>query len=190
MVLPPDAKLASMHKSCSPFHVSSVGSAGQSQGCESCSELTLIQRCFVAGSLPRDALQCSGGGLLSWYSDQITYLPSECGRELLSLGVQRLVFNFPLPSAALGSSWIIPGTSPLLPQIPVFWDKPWGRAWSPGVLTVPVLFLVQGDIPDKHPWITKVLFAFGFCSFSGTFARCSEKRTCTCTKCSGCMGSC
>lgn len=64
------------------------------------------------------------------------YLSSECDRQLLSLGVQRLVFNFPLPSAALGSSCNIPGTSSLLPQIPVFWDKPWGRAWSPGVLTL------------------------------------------------------
>lgn len=82
--------------------------------CESCSELTLIQKCFVEGSLADDALQCSGR-MLSWYSDQIAF---ECDRELLSLGVQRLAFHFSLPSAALGSSWNIPGDQLLAPAHP------------------------------------------------------------------------
>lgn len=138
-ILPPDAKLASVHKS-SPSR-SFCGLCGPEppaqhdprSHCESCSELTLIQGWFGEGSLAGDALQCSGGGWLSWYSDKITFLSLECDRDLLSLGVQRLAFPFPLPSAAHGTPL---GTSSLLLCIPVLWDKPWGGAWSPGALTL------------------------------------------------------
>lgn len=63
------------------------------------------------GSLAGDALQCSGGGWLSWDSDKITFLSLECDRDLLSLRVQRLAFPFSLPSAAHGTPL---GTSSLL----------------------------------------------------------------------------
>lgn len=71
--------------------------------------INIDSKMFWEGSLAGDALQCSGGGWLWWYSDKITFFSFECDRELLSLGVQRLAFHFPLPSAALGSSWNIPG---------------------------------------------------------------------------------
>lgn len=45
-------------------------------------------------------------------------LSFECDRELLSLGIQRLAFHFPLPSAALGSSWNIPGDQLSAPAHP------------------------------------------------------------------------
>lgn len=104
--------------------------------CESCSELTLIQKCFGEGSLAGDLLPCSGGGCcLDTVAKLLFCLLSVTG-NCSAWGSRGWLFI----SSSLLQPWTAHeaplGSSSLLPCIPIFWDKSWGGAWSPGELTL------------------------------------------------------
>lgn len=145
-ILPPGAKLASVHKSCSPFlapcwalQTRATCPARPQVMLESCSGLTLIQRCFVEGSLAGDHCNAQEeDGCPDTVTKLLFNLLSVTGNCSAWRSTGWLLL--PLPSAAHDSSWNIPGARLSAPAHLL--GQALGGAWSPGALTV-LLFCSQ-----------------------------------------------